>query len=388
MNKTIVHNFDEIIEWRGTNNRKWNTYPKDVIPMWIAETDFKCPQPVVDVILKKAEEANYSYYLTSEKFADAIQGWMRRRHQWEIDSEWVGFSPGIISGVQTALEVYTNPGDNVIIQTPAYHAFHTIIKNCGRVKITNPMILENGYYAIDFDDLEMKIKRFNVRAIILCNPHNPIAMAYSREDLQRIGDLCLLYNVKVISDEAHCDLVYKGKKHIPFSSLNPDIAQISMTFINPSKSFNIGGTKTAAAIIPNEQIRNCYKQLLIKNQRDIRNIFGQFALEKAYSECDYYVDQLVTYIEKNAAYTLEYFNSNLKDLNLIPPNATYLIWIDFNKLNMDQEHLNRFLLNKAKLALSDGISFGVEGKGYMRMNIACRRALLEEALERLKNAID
>jgi len=384
----LQHNFEEIINLRGTGNRKWNTYPDSVLPMWIAETDFKCPQPVVEAVMEKAACGVYSYYLSSNSFQKAVQNWMKKRFGWHIETDWVEFSPGVIAGITNAILSFTKPGDKVVIQSPTYYAFHSLIGDCGRCKVVNPMAFENGEYSIDFEDLENKLRDPEVTAVLICNPHNPISMAYSEEYLKKIGGLCLEYNVKIISDEAHSDLVYASKKHIPFSSVNNDIAQISMTFLNPSKSFNIGGLKTAATIIPNHQLRIGYAQMMARNQANIKNIFGQAAFEVAYNECDFYVDQLVAHIEHNVNYAADYFAQSIPRVKMTPADSSYMIWLDFRGLNLPQDELNRFLLDRAGIAMTDGARFGEEGRGFMRMNLSSRREVLTQALDQLRDAID
>lgn len=387
--ETLRHDFEEMIDLRAMDNRKWKTYPDDVLPMWIAETDFRCPQPVVDAVTKKASVGIYSYYLPSDGFESAVCNWMKKRYQWDVEKNWVEFSPGVIAGITSALISCTKPGDKVVIQSPVYYSFHSLIGQCGRIKVINPLILlPDGSYEVDFEDLEKKLRDSEVTAMLVCNPHNPISMVYSEECLTRMGKMCIEYGVTMICDEAHSDIVYAGKKHIPLSSLNEDAAQISMTFVNPSKSFNMGGLKTAAAIIPNEKLRMNFQQVMTRSQLNIKNIFGQVAIETAYNECDYYVDQLVAYVSENVKYAQEYIKEYIPRVKMSPADSSYMIWLDFRDLNFSQQRLNQFLMEEAHIAMTDGIRFGQEGTGFMRMNLSCRREILSQALKQLQLSVN
>ncbi|WP_240419485.1 MalY/PatB family protein [Paenibacillus periandrae] len=382
------HNFEEVIKRRGTDAKKHNVYPEDIIPMGIAETDFKCPQPIIDAMVNRAEHGIYGYPLNSTSFNQAVIKWQGERFEWEIEEEWVEFAPAIVTALVTAIQAFTHPGDKVVIQTPVYHPFHSIVTNNGRIKAVNQLILKDGKYLIDFEDLEYRLKDPRTKLMLLCNPHNPVGRVYTREELLKIGELCLKHNVIVASDEIHSDLVYSGHKHIPFPTLSEELQQISLVFINPSKTFNLAGLRTAAVITPNRFLRETYRERVLSNRVDGRTVFGTLPFEIAYNECGYYADQIVEYLEQNVNYLLKYFEEKIPAIKVIQPEATYLIWLDCRDLRMTQEALNRFMLEQAKLGLNDGILFGEEGRGFMRMNIGCRRAVLEDALQRIENAVN
>lgn len=386
--QTRKHDFDEIVERRGTDAKKFNVYPEDVIPMWIADTDFKSPQPIVDAMVERAKQGIYGYPFVGNAFNRAVQNWMRKRFDWEIEEEWVEFAPAVVSALVNAIQAFTHPGDKIVIQPPVYHPFHSTIVNNGRIKLENRLILKDGKYHIDFADLEAKLQDPRTKLLLLCNPHNPAGRAYTREELEHIGGLCLKYNVLIVSDEVHSDLVYSGHRHIPFPSLSELLKQISLVCVNPSKTFNLAGLRTAAVIIPNPVLRNAFHENIVNNRADGRTVFGTLPFEIAYNECDYYADQLVEYLESNLSVLLPYLEERIPGIKVIRPEATYLIWLDCRQLRLSQPELNRFMLEQAKVGLNDGAMFGAEGNGFMRINIGCRKAVLQEALQRIEAAVN
>jgi cystathionine beta-lyase len=382
---TRVHNFDEIIDRRGTDAKKYDPsiFPQDVLPMWIADTDFKCPEPLVEKVVKRAEHGLYGYPYNQQTFGKAAQRWMKRRFDWDIDQNWVEYVPGVIPGIIFAMRALSEPGDGVIIQTPVYPPFYDLVQNNGRTLLKNSLLLKDGKYFIDFDDLESKLQDKRTKILLLSNPHNPSGRVFTDEELIRMGNMCLEHNVFVISDEIHSDLVFKGYRHIPFASINDRFAQNSIACINPSKTFNTAGFRTAALIIPNKAVKEKVYSEIVSNKAYGRTIFGPLAFETVYNECEYYVDQMMEYLQQSLELTVDYFEKYIPNIKLIKPEATYLLWLDCRGLNMEQDELERFMVEKAKIGLNSGTTFGEEGKGFMRMNIACPRAKLVEALERL-----
>lgn len=386
-NAKFRHNFDEEVKpW--SDCKKWNTYGKDVIGMWIAETDFKSPQPVIDALVRRAQHGNYGYPADSTDFAPAIKNWQKKRFGWEIDESWVEFTPLVVPALVYAICAFTQPGDKVLIQSPVYHPFHHIIAQNGRIKVENELILKNGHYEIDFADLEEKLADPRTKLMMLCNPHNPVCRVFTREELLKIGELCVKHKVIVISDEIHGDLVYSGKKHIPFATLSEEIKNNCLVCVNPSKTFNTAGTCTAAVITPNPKLREDFRISVINHKGTDRSVFGPLALEVAYNECDYYADQLVEYLEGNVNLMLKFFKERIPKIKMIKPEATYLMWLDCRELGMKQDELVNFMLEKAKIAMNNGETFGALGRGFMRMNIGCRRVVLEEALTRIEKAVN
>lgn len=385
---SLKHNFDEVVDRRGTECKKWDTYPADVIPMWIADTDFKCPEPVVAAMIKRAGHGIYGYPVNSSNFNKAIKNWQQKRFGWEIAEEWVEYTPAVVPAIVFAIRAFTQPGDHIVLQMPAYHPFHQIIPDNGRIIAGNELLLQDGHYVIDFADLEKKLSHPRARMLLLCNPHNPVGRCFTREELLKIGNLCIANQVLVVADEIHADIIYAGHRHIPFATLSEAIANNCIVCVNPSKTFNIAGVRTGAAITPNKALRTALHESVANNKAYGRTIFGTLPVEVAYNECDYYADQLVEYLQGNLAYMLDFFATRISAIQVVKPEATYLIWLDCRQLQMSAADLQKLFLEKAKVAMNEGSTFGPGGTGFMRMNIACRREVLEQALLRIETAVN
>ena len=384
----MKHNFDELIDRKGTECKKWDTYADDVIPMWIADTDFKCPQPVVDAMVKRAQHGIFGYPVNVVNFEESIVNWQKKRFGWNIETDWVEYTPAVIPAIVYAMRAFTEPGDNVVIQMPAYHPFHDIIPNNGRHILGNNLILNaDGSYSVDFENLEQLLSKKRTSMFLLCSPHNPVGKCFSREELTRISELCLKHNVFVVSDEIHSDIVYKGHQHIPFGSLSQAAADNCVVCVNPSKTFNIAGVRTGAAVIPNRRNHDLFYKPLEDLKAYGRTIFGTLPIEVAYNECDYYADQLLEYLTGNLEYLNKFIAERVPQIKVTPMQATYLVWLNCKALNMAPKELNKFFLEKAKVAMNEGSTFGPGGAGFMRMNIACPRSRLVEALERIEAAV-
>ncbi|MDU4961774.1 MAG: MalY/PatB family protein [Sporomusaceae bacterium] len=385
----LKHDFDELIDRRGTECKKWDTYGEDVVPMWIADTDFKCPQPVIDALVKRAQHGIYGYPVNLKKFEQSVANWQKKRFGWNIDPDWVEYTPAVIPAIVYAMRAFTNPGDNIVIQMPAYHPFHDIIPHNGRHILGNNLIPKaDGSYEIDFDNLEELLSRKRTTMFLLCSPHNPIGKCFTREELTKMAALCLKHHVFVVSDEIHSDIVYKGSKHIPFGSLSPEVADNCVVCVNPSKTFNIAGVRTGAVVIPNRHIHDLFYRPLEDNKAYGRTVFGTLPIEVAYNECDYYADQLLAYLEGNLAYLQQFVVKRIPRIKVTPTQATYLIWLNCKDLNLPPKQLQDFFLTKAKVAMNEGSTFGPGGAGFMRLNIACPRSRLVEALNRIEAAVN
>lgn len=383
-----VHNFDELIDRRGTECKKWDTYPSDVLPMWIADTDFKCPQPVIDALVKRAEQGIYGYPQNLRKFEDSIAHWQKSRFGWDVDPDWVEYTPAVIPAIVYAMTAFTRPGDNIVIQMPAYHPFRDIIPNNGRHILGNSLILqEDGSYEIDFEDLERLFSLKRTTMFLLCSPHNPTGKSFTREELIKISDLCLKHHVFVVSDEIHSDIIYGGKTHIPFGSLSQEAADNCVVCINPSKTFNIAGVRTGAAIIPNRKNHDRFYSPLENLKAYGRTVFGTLPIETCYNECAYYADQMLEYLEENLEYLKKFLATRIPEISVGPIQATYLIWLNCKEMGLAPEDLADFFLTEAKVAMNEGSTFGPGGEGFMRMNIACPRSRLVEALVRIEKAV-
>lgn len=384
----MKHDFDEVVDRRGTGCKKWDTYAEDVIPMWIADTDFKCPQPIIDAMVKRAQHGIYGYPDNYKNFEESIVNWQKKRFGWNIEADWVEYTPAVIPAIVYAMYAFTNPGDNVVIHMPAYHPFHDIIPNNGRHILGNEMILqEDGRYAIDFDNLEELLSRKRTTMFLLCSPHNPTGKCFSREELTRMAELCQKHHVFVVSDEIHSDIIYKGHKHIPFGSLSQEAADNCVVCVNPSKTFNIAGVRTGAAVIPNRKNHDRFYAPLENLKAYGRTIFGTLPIEVAYNECDYYADQLLEYLEGNLHYLQNFLAERVPQIKTVDTQATYLIWLNCKALGMQPKELQKFFLEKAKVAMNEGSTFRTGGSGFMRMNIACPRSRLVEALNRIEAAV-
>lgn len=384
----MKHDFDEYVNRRGTECKKYSeeVFNKDVIPMWIADTDFKAPKPVVDALTARMAEGVYGYPPVSKRLYAAVVRWEKVRFGWNIPDCAVEYVPGVIGGIISAVRALSRPGDNIVIQSPCYPPFSDLAEHNGRHLLRNKMLLKEGAYHIDFQDLEMKLKDSRTKLFILCNPQNPTGRVFTKEELVRIGELCFKYHVIVLADEIHCDIVYQGQTHIPFGSLREDFAMNSITFINPSKTFNLPGFRTAALICLNPILKSAVHDVIVNNKAIGENICGTLALCTAYESCDYYADQMVEYLQHNKDY-LERALEDIKEIHVIKAQGTYLLWLDCRNLHMSQSELATFFKDEVKIGLNDGASFGPDGVGFMRINIGCTKKTLEEAVMRIKNAL-
>ncbi|MGI6075965.1 MAG: MalY/PatB family protein [Pyramidobacter sp.] len=381
------HNFDEIINRRGTDSKKYSLYPDDVIPMWIADSDFKSPQPVVEALVKRMQTGVYGYTPTSERLKRAAAHWQKIRFGWDVNPSAVEYIPGVISGVISAVRAFSHPGDNIVVQSPCYPPFSALAEHNGRHLLRNRLIEKNGRFEIDFDDFEAKIADPRTKLFILCNPQNPTGRVYTREELTHLGELCLKYHVIVLADEIHADIVFDQRKHIPFASLSSEFAMNCVSFMNPSKTFNVPGFRTAAFISCNPVLKEAVHQIVVDNKAIGENICGTLALCTAYEECGYYADQLVAYLQSNR----DYAEKRLGKIKGIVPNhleGTYLMWLDCRELEMSQKELDCFFVERAKVGLNSGTTFEPECDGFLRMNIACPRATLVEAINRIEEAVN
>lgn len=385
----MTHCFDTVIDRKESGCTKYHNAicPPDVLPMWIADTDFSVPREIIKALQQRISHPCFGYPFASMAFERAAQRWEKIRFAWDIEADWVKYSNGVLPFLVYAIRAFSLPGDNIIIQSPVYPPFYAIIKNNGRQVVTNPLRQDaTGKYQIDFADLETRLSHPRSKILIISNPHNPVMRSYSYQELEKIGKLCIKYNVLVISDEIHCDIVFDKKKHIPFGSVSTAFAENSIVLINPSKTFNTAGFRTGAAIIADKNIRSDIESVIVNNKNYGRTIFGMCTFITAYTECDYYADELLSYLQDNRDYLLSFIKTRLPAIKISEPEATYLMWLDCRQLNLPAAELSAFFLQRAKLKLNEGETFGVEGAGFMRMNIACPRSVLAQALIRLETA--
>lgn len=388
----MKYDFDEVIERKNTGSLKWDFCEKylgekEVLPMWVADMDFRAPQPVVDAVTSIAQLGVYGYGEESECFYDAAVDWIKRRHGWTVKREWVQFCPGVVPALHLLTKTFAVAGDKVIVQPPVYYPFFYAINYGDCVVLNNPLKLIDGKYAMDFDDLEKKMDQ-RVKMIFLCSPHNPGGMVWSREDLIRLGQICLENNVIVVSDEIHGDLILHDNKHIPFASLSEEFAMNSITCVAPSKTFNLAGLQVSNIIIPNPELAKAFRTSMEKCSLTRPNIFAIEAAEAAYNYGDEWLDQLIEYVEDNHRLLEDYIEEKIPLLKVIKPQASYLTWIDCRSLGLDNEELKTFMDKKARLGLNQGYIFGQGGEGFVRMNLGCPRAVVREALQRLEQAVN
>jgi cystathionine beta-lyase len=384
------YNFEEIIPREGTNcikydGREWIFKTNDVLPLWVADMDFRTPDFIVDAIKKRADHEIYGYTFKSDSYYQSIIGWMKRRHNWDIKKEWISFSPGVVAGFTLAIETFSKPDDEVIVQPPVYFPFFDSVKGTRRKLVENPLKLENGRYTFDFEDLKLKITG-KTKLLLLCNPQNPGGMAWTREELEQLSSICNENGVMVISDEIHSDLVFEGRNHIPFTTISEEAAGNSIVFMAPSKTFNVAGLSSSVVVIPNKTNFARYERALNVNHLGMGNIFGTVALEAAYKNGDKWLEQLMDYLWENYLFLEKFITGKLPKVKVMKPEATYLIWLDFNEYGMNDKELFQFTINEAKVGLNNGGKFGTGGDGWLRINIACPRKILEEALQRLEKA--
>jgi cystathionine beta-lyase len=388
----MKYDFDKRLDRTNTASYKWDQSEKlfgkaDILPLWVADMDFEAPKEVVDAISRRAEEGIYGYTIRTQGFYDAIIGWLSRRHQWSIKQEWISSSPGVVPALSLMVLAFTEPGDRVILQSPVYYPFYDVIKMNGRNVVDNPLILEEGRYSIDFELLEQQARQ-GAKMLLLCSPHNPGGRVWKREELERIGEICLKYNVLVVADEIHHDLVFSAHNHVPFASLSEAFAQNSLTCIATSKTFNLAGLQAASVIIPNEELRRKYNALLKTLSLHMESFFGLTAIESSYTYGDEWLDQLLVYLEGNLDLLLAFMEKNIPQVKVIKPEGTYLVWMDCTSISSDPQVLKQLMFDKAGVAFSEGSVFGKQGAGFLRINIACPRSILIEALEKFATAVN
>lgn len=386
----MKYNFDEIINREGTNCIKYDAREKffgnnEVLPLWVADMDFKTPDFIVEAIKKRADHEIYGYTFRSESYYQSIIGWMKRRHNWDIQKDWISFSPGVVAGLTYGIEAFSKPGDGVIVQPPVYFPFFDSVKGTKRKMIENPLKIVNNRYTFDFEDLKSKIDE-NTKLLLLCNPQNPGGMAWTKEELTTLANICLENKIMIISDEIHSDLIFKNHRHIPLASLSEEIAQNCMITMAPSKTFNVAGLSSSVIIIPNKTSFARFERLTGVPHLHMGNLFGTIAMEAAYTHGDEWLNQLLGYLWENYLLLENYFTENLPKVRVMKPEATYLIWLDFREYGMKNDELMKFTIENAKVGLNDGGRFGTGGDGWLRINIGCPRSVLKVALQRLVKA--
>lgn len=387
----MKYNFDEVIDRTGTAAVKidgmkdvWGR--TDLIPLWVADMDFATPPFILDAIRRRCEHPILGYTEKPESYYQSIIGWVKRRYGMEVSKEQLNYVPGIVPGLGMALNCFTAPGDKVMIMPPVYHPFAWLVQRNGRRLVECPLKLENGTYRMDLELFRRSIK--GIRVLILCNPHNPGGVVWTKEELETIADVCAEDNVIVFSDEIHADLTLPPHRHVPFAMISEHARNNSVTFMAPSKAFNIPGMAASHTLIYNEGLRKRFVTYLDAGELDMGHVLAYPAVEAAYTQGDEWLDQCLAYIQGNMDYVETYLKENLPAIQAMRPQASYLVWLDCRELGLSQEALVDFFVSGARLALNDGAMFGKEGEGFMRMNVGCPRSILEQAMKQLKEAYD
>ncbi|WP_333656969.1 MalY/PatB family protein [Tissierella praeacuta] len=384
MNKQ-KYNFDEIIDRKLSNSIKW-WESKDILPMWIADMDFKVADEILDAMKKTIDHGIIGYDDKPDSFYESIINWVKDRYNWEIKKEWLVFTPGVVPGLGISIKSFSKEGDKVIIQPPVYPPFYRVIENNNRRVVENSLIYKDNKYIMNIDDLEKSIDK-DVKIAMICSPHNPVGRVWKKEELEVFGNLCLKNNIIMISDEIHCDLTFSDYKHIPLASISDEFANNTITFMAPSKTFNIAGLFASVAIIPNEKLRKLYNDTIENMEITHTNGFSIIGFEAAYKYGKNWLSQAIRYIEDNADFAVDYINKNIPEIKTYKPEGTFLMWLDFKSLGKTSEEINELLINKGKVQLNNGATFGTAGEGFFRLNIGCPREVLKEGLDRIKKAI-
>lgn len=384
----MLYNFDEIIDRTGTDSLKYDARNRlfgteDVLPMWVADMDFRTPDFIVDAMKKRMEHEIFGYTLKPDSLYDAVIGWMQRRHGWKIEKDWIIFTPGVVPAFTMCVLAYSQPGEKVIVQSPVYYPFFGAVDLNKRIQLNNPLKRVGDQYEMDLDALKRKLDD-KTKMMLFCSPHNPVGRVWTRSELLELAEVCQENNIVMISDEIHSDLIFEGYKHIPYAMLGDEYAMNSITCVAPSKTFNIAGLSSSAVIIPNPALRKKFADVVESLHIAGGNIFGSVAMEAAYAHGDEWLSQALKYIEGNVKLLENFAAENLPRVKVIHPEGTYMAWIDFSRLGLTDTELRKFMVEKVKLGMNHGPVFGPGGEGFQRINLGCPRSIVEEGLARLK----
>ncbi|MDP2791908.1 MAG: PatB family C-S lyase [Rectinemataceae bacterium] len=388
----MAYDFESVYDRASTDSLKWASSighcgREGLLPLWVADMDFACPPELVEAVRARAEHPIYGYPERGESYYASIIGWMKRRNGWDIDKEWILYVPGVVPALNFAVHAYSKPGDAIIIQPPVYYPFRAAVSENGRRLIENPLIAQEGRYVMDYEGLVRSIDA-NTKAIILSSPHNPVGRVWEKPELERLVEVCHRHGIVIISDEIHSDLILGDIPHTCIASLSAKAASITVTLTAPNKTFNMAGLTMGSAIIADETLRKAFAAAVADSGIGVSNIFGNVALEAAYDKGEAWLKELLAYLRGNYRYITIFFAEKLPELRLSPLEGTYLVWIDCRGLGLDDAGLREFFTKKAGLWLDEGTKFGTGGSGFMRLNMACPRSLLVEALARLEIAMD
>ncbi|WP_372370517.1 MalY/PatB family protein [Candidatus Uabimicrobium sp. HlEnr_7] len=392
----MKYNFDKSVARYNTESMKWDhmgkIFPvfanKDLLPLWVADMDFQCAPPIKEAIQKRVDHNVWGYTICGDDYYEVVTQWMSRRHDWHIDKNSIVYSRGIVPALSFFVQTFTNPGDSVIIQRPVYYPFTAVVENNGRHVANNTLVYKDSKYTIDFVDLEKKAQDATTKLMFLCSPHNPVGRVWLPEELEKIGDICINNDVVLVSDEVHGDLVFNGHKHFPITKVSKKFEKNTIICTAASKTFNLAGMHTSNIVIPNKKLRDNYTRTAFDKcfQLDA-NPIGIEATKAAYLYCEDWLNELLVYVENNMKYVAQFCKENIPGVSLVPPEGTYLAWLDFSALNITKEQLTNLIVDQCQIALDEGYFFGDEGIGFERMNVACPRSTIEECLQRIAGAV-
>lgn len=387
----MKYNFDEVIDRTNTRAAKYDERVKkfgtnEVIPLWVADMDFKTAQPIIDACTRKAKEGIWGYTSRPESYFQAVKNWQKRRNHWDVDTALMSWSLGVVPSISCIIKIFSHTGDKILIQTPVYSEFYDVTESLDRVVLENRIVEKNGHWGIDFEDFEAKAK--DAKIFLLCNPHNPLGLVWKPEELQKMAEICISNNVLIVSDEIHSDLLFHGKKHTPMASLSKKFADHVITCVSATKTFNLAGLQASTTIFPNMEMKQKFDRFWMNMDIHRNNAFSSVAMEAGYNEGEEWLEQLLAYLSDNFDFIKHYCDTYIPKIKPNVPDATYLVWLDCRELGMSNEELHNFMIEKAKIGLNDGCSFGRSLNGFMRLNAACPRSVLEKALSQLKDAVD
>ncbi len=387
-----IYDFNKPIDRRGTHCVKVEALEnyfgrKDLLPLWVADMDFETPDFIIEALRRRLDHAVLGYPVAYDGYWNSIIGWLRDRHGWEVEREWLRYIPGIVKGIAMVINAFTQQGDKVIIQPPVYHPFRLVPEHNGREVVMNPLRRVGDRYEMDFEQLESVIDE-KCKLLILSNPHNPVGITWSKATLQRLAEIAAKHNIIVVSDEIHCDMALYGNRHTPFATVSEEAARCSITFGAPSKTFNIAGVVSSFAVVPDPVLREKFFSWLTANEMDMPTIFAMTATEAAFTEGEQWRQQMIAHIEGNIDYVDEFLRKNIPAIKLIKPEASFLVWLDCSAMGLKHEELIKLMVDEAHLAMNDGAMFGIGGEQHLRLNVGTQRSVLEQAMQQLKSATD
>lgn len=387
----MKYDFDTAIDRKKTNSLKYDFAvrrgkPEDILPLWVADMDFPTAPEILEELHKAVSHGIFGYSEVQDEYFEVLHKWFLKRYDWEVQQKWLIKTPGVVYAIAAAVNEFTQEGDSVLIQQPVYYPFSETIIDNNRNLVVNSLVIKDGSYSIDFADFEKKVEEENVKLFVLCNPHNPVGRVWTKEELLRIGEICLKHNVLVVSDEIHADFIYPGHKHIVFANLSKELENITITCTSPSKTFNLAGLQVSNILISNQDIRRKFRNSVYKTGYSQLNSLGLVACQAAYQYGEEWLNQLKEYLVGNLNFIRIFLAENMPKVKLIEPEGTYLVWLDFREYGLNDQELEQIIVEKANLWLDGGTMFGVEGSGFQRINMACPRKILEQAMGQLEEA--